>query len=118
MVRIETQRSSRADVPWETTMHTNSPARFLIGQDSRGHWIAQKEGGQCGGLFISRAAAVKFALLQNGYRPEAIITVGHLELDLGGPALAVHSGAARATPQPAAWQRKPALNRVSMPIAA
>jgi hypothetical protein len=72
-------------------MQTKIPPCFLIGQDSRGNWIAQKQHGQCGGIFVSRAAALKFALLETGNRPDAIIPVsGLLELDLGGPALKVH----------------------------
>ena len=38
---------------------------------------------------VNRAAAVKFALLGNGHRPEAVITVpGVFELDMSGAALA------------------------------
>jgi hypothetical protein len=66
---------------------------FLIGQNSRGQWIAQKQSGRCGGLFISQAAALKFALLENGNRREAVITVpGVLELEMGERTFAlVHS---------------------------
>ena len=57
---------------------------FLIGQDSRGHWVVQDQRGLRGGLFVSQAAARKFALFENGDRPELLVTVpGVLELDLG-----------------------------------
>jgi len=62
---------------------------FLVGKDSRGRWVAQKQHGLTGGLFVNREAAVKFALLENGRRPEAVIAVpGVFELDLGGTPLA------------------------------
>lgn len=62
---------------------------FLVGKDSRGRWVAQKQHGKTGGLFVNQAAAIKFALLENGRRPEAVITVpGVFELDLGSNALA------------------------------
>jgi hypothetical protein len=57
---------------------------FLIGQDSRGNWVVQDQRGLRGGLFVSRAAALKFALFENGDRRELVVTVpGVLELDLG-----------------------------------
>lgn len=61
-----------------------SPSRFFrIGRDSRGHWVVQDQQGLCGGLFIGRAEAVKFALFENGHQPQALIMVpGILELDL------------------------------------
>lgn len=58
---------------------------FLIGQDSRGNWVVQDQGGLRGGLFVSQAAARKFALFENGDRPELVVMVpGVLELDLSG----------------------------------
>ena len=57
---------------------------FLVGRNSRGNWVAQDRSGLCGGLFVGRAAAVKFALSENGNQPEAVIMVpGTLELALG-----------------------------------
>ena len=63
------------------------PSLFLIGRDSRGSWVVQDQRGLCGGLFISHAEALKFALFENGNRPEAVITVpGVLELDMSASA--------------------------------
>jgi hypothetical protein len=63
----------------------SNSALFLIGQNSRGHWVVQDAQGLRGGLFVSLGQARKFALYENGNRPEAIITVpGALELDIGG----------------------------------
>jgi len=40
-------------------------------------------GGLFGGLFVNRAQAVKYALFENGRRPQAVVMVpGGLELDL------------------------------------
>jgi hypothetical protein len=58
---------------------------FLIGQDSRGNWVVQDQRGLRGGLFVSQATARKFALFENGDRPELVVMVpGVLELDLSG----------------------------------
>jgi hypothetical protein len=56
---------------------------FLIGKDSHGNWVAQDRNGLCGGLFVGRAEALKFAMFENGHRPQAVIMVpGVLELDM------------------------------------
>jgi hypothetical protein len=37
----------------------------------------------CGGLFVDRAKALKFALFENGRKPQAVVMVpGVLELDM------------------------------------
>lgn len=70
-------------------MRTNKEDLFLIGRNSRGNWVAKMKDGLIGGLFINRAAALKFALFENGNRPESIVTVpDSLELDLGDNAQA------------------------------
>jgi hypothetical protein len=67
----------------------NTTSLFLIGKDSRGRWVAQKQHGLTGGIFVNQAAALKFALFENGNRKEAVVTVpGVFELDMGGHALA------------------------------
>ncbi len=58
---------------------------FQIGRNSRGNWVVQDQHGLHGGLFVSRADALKYALFENGNRPQAVVMVpGVLELDLGG----------------------------------
>jgi hypothetical protein len=53
----------------------------LIGQDSRGHWVAMDRHRACGGLFVSRDAALSFALAENGNRRDAVEIVNEtLEL--------------------------------------
>ena len=60
------------------------PAPFLIGKDSRGHWVAQDSSGLHGGLFIDCNQALKYAMFENGHRPQDVIMVpGILELDIG-----------------------------------
>jgi hypothetical protein len=62
---------------------TPSPPLFLIGIDRGGHWVVQDQRGLCGGLFVNRAEALKYALFENGNHPEAVIMVpGFFELDL------------------------------------
>jgi len=65
---------------------------FRIGKDSHGHWVVQDQDGLRGGLFVDRAEALKFAMFENGNRPQAVIMVpGVLELDVNGrPPAAEH----------------------------
>jgi hypothetical protein len=78
----------------------SSPSRlFRIGRDSHGNWVVQDQQGLCGGLFVDRAKAVKFAMFENGNRPQAVIMVpGILELDMSarprGPSLPVNTNTA------------------------
>jgi hypothetical protein len=59
------------------------PLQFQIGRDSRGNWVVQDDQGFCGGLFIDRTQALRFAMLENGTRPQAVVMVpGVLELDM------------------------------------
>ena len=56
---------------------------FLIGKNSRGNWVVQDQSGLCGGLFVDRVEALKFAMFENGNRPQAVIMVPDvLELDM------------------------------------
>ena len=64
---------------------------FLIGKDSRGNGVVQDNQGSCGGLFVNRAEALKFAMFENGNRPQAVIMVpGIFELDMSGNAAPAH----------------------------
>jgi hypothetical protein len=56
---------------------------FLVGRDSHGNWVVQDQSGLYGGLFVGRAEALKFAMDENGKRPQAVIMVpGILELNI------------------------------------
>jgi hypothetical protein len=55
----------------------------FIGRNSRGHWVAQEQHGLYGGLFRNRAEAFKYALFENGHRPETIVELAReVELDV------------------------------------
>jgi len=59
------------------------PLHFSIGKDSRGNWVVQDEEGTCGGLFIDRTQALRFAMFENGNNPQAVVMVpGVFELDM------------------------------------
>jgi hypothetical protein len=59
------------------------PPVFMIGQDRRGNWMVQDQKGVRGGLFVDRAAALRFVRFENGDRPQAVVMVSDgLELDL------------------------------------
>ena len=56
---------------------------FTIGRNSQGQWIVRDQSGLRGGLFVDRTEALRFALFENGHRPQAVLMVpGTLELDL------------------------------------
>jgi hypothetical protein len=64
---------------------------FMIGRDSLGNWVVQDRQGKCGGLFVDREAALRYARAENGYRPCAVVMVsGNLELDIGCASLPPH----------------------------
>jgi hypothetical protein len=59
------------------------PLQFQIGRNSRGNWVVQDDQGLCGGLFVDRNQALRFAMFENGRRPQAVIMVpGIFELDM------------------------------------
>jgi hypothetical protein len=67
----------------EPPSSSSNSSLFLIGKNSRGNWVVQDQRGLCGGLFVDRVEALKFAMFENGNRPQAVIMVpGVLELDL------------------------------------
>ncbi len=73
----------------QTTSGPQPPASqsplFFIGKDSQGHWVVQDQRHLRGGLFTDRTEALRFALFENGHKPQAVIMVpGVLELDMSG----------------------------------
>jgi hypothetical protein len=72
---------SETEPPSQRARATSS--LFLIGKDSHGSWVVQDDCGLCGGLFVDRTQALRFALFENGNRPQAVIMVpGVFELDM------------------------------------
>lgn len=58
-------------------------ARFIVGQDPAGHWVAIEIHGRAGGLFRSREAAVDYAEDETDHRPDAVLLSGErIELRL------------------------------------
>ena len=82
-----------------STRTASLPRLFRIGRDSHGNWVVQDQQGLCGGLFVDRTEALKFAMFENGNRPQAVIMVpGVLELDMTAKPRAVpHAGASAKT---------------------
>ena len=71
---------------------------YMIGRDRQGRWVVQDQGGLHGGLFINRAEALKFALFENGHRPQAVVMVpGVLELNMAGHAAPTAASTAAST---------------------
>jgi hypothetical protein len=70
--------------PEPPSSRSPKPAPLLIGKDRQGHWVVRDQSGRRGGLFVGRAEALKYAMFENGRRPDAVIMVpGVLELDMG-----------------------------------
>lgn len=71
--------------------NSSKSSLFLVGKNSHGHWVVQDQSGLRGGLFVDRAEALKFAMFENGNRPQAVIMVpGVLELDMSTKPRTVH----------------------------
>ena len=88
----------------ETFLSGGSDASlFLLGKNSRGNWVVQDQRGLRGGLFVSRAAALKYALFENGNQPHLVVTLpGNFDLDLGGNAVRADATPVQAQVQPLA----------------
>ena len=68
----------------------------FIGRNRKGNWVAREQNGLFGGLFVSRAQAVKYALFENGNHPETIVDLPHeIEVDFTGPLFASRRDAFR-----------------------
>ena len=65
-----------------TSFARKAPSTFRVGIDRFGSWVALDQDGRCGGLFVGRSEAIRFALSQNGNRPEHVLFVeSSLDLD-------------------------------------
>lgn len=60
----------------ETSLQSFSRSNaFLIGKDSRGNWVVRDRTGLCGGLFVERSDAVRFAMRESGRKSPTVIMV-------------------------------------------
>ena len=76
---------------------SSNSSLFLVGRDSHGHWVVQDQSHRRGGLFIDRAEALKYAMFENGHRPQAVIMVPDvLELDMSAKPLTSQRSTANA----------------------
>lgn len=58
-------------------------ARFVVGRDRDGRWVAVEVHGRAGGLFRSREAAIGYVEGETGRRPDAMqMSEGRVELRL------------------------------------
>jgi hypothetical protein len=79
-----TRRNTNVKLVEPPSCSTASTIVF-IGKNKRGNWVAQEQSGLYGGLFVSRAQAVKYALFENGHHPETIVELSReIELEMGG----------------------------------
>ena len=69
------------------------PLQFRMGKDSRGNWVVQDDQGVCGGLFVDRRHALRFAMLENGSRPQAVVMMPGIFEDISRGGTAVHDNA-------------------------
>lgn len=54
----------------------------FVGRNRQGTWVAREQNGTFGGLFVNRAEAFKYALLENGNHAETIVDVSdEIEID-------------------------------------
>jgi hypothetical protein len=56
---------------------------FLLGQNRQGNCVVQDQRGLCGGIFVNRTDALRFAMFENGNQPQGVLMVpGVFELDM------------------------------------
>ncbi len=46
---------------------------LIVGQDCDGRWVVQDRLGLCGGWFVDRAEAVRYAMFETGGAPRAVL---------------------------------------------
>jgi hypothetical protein len=57
---------------------------LFIGQDRAGSWVVKDAQSLCGGLFVNRAEAIRFAMYECQRRPQSVIMLPN-GLELDGP---------------------------------
>lgn len=46
--------------------------RFVVGKDSEGYWVMSDSKGSIGGLFVSRAAALHYAVTESEHKADSV----------------------------------------------
>jgi hypothetical protein len=67
----------------DQTVLSDSIPLFFVGRNQSGFWVARESEGRCGGLFLFKGSAARFAREQSSPRGGATMIVEHtIELDL------------------------------------
>jgi hypothetical protein len=75
--KIMTQ-SKQAEPPSRERHHV-----LMVGQDRCGNWVVQEQSGNCGGLFVSRDAALRYVRDENREQQWPVVMIsGIIELDV------------------------------------
>ena len=57
--------------------------RLIVGQDWHGRWVVRDRLGLCGGWFVGRAEAIRYAMFEAGGAPRAVqLAPGVVEPDV------------------------------------
>jgi hypothetical protein len=64
------------------SIHSPQYAMCRIGKDGQGNWVVKGPQGKYGGLFVNRAAALKFAMFESGHPHAAVMVPGIWELNV------------------------------------
>ena len=95
IARLATGRNTNVKLV-EPPSCSSPSAIVFIGRNRRGQWVAQEQNGLYGGLFVSHAQAVKYALFENGRHPETIVELAReIELDMGAAPTVFNASAVR-----------------------
>jgi hypothetical protein len=80
-------------------------ARYVVGRDREGHWLALETQGRGGGIFVSREAALAYAGFETGHDPHGVSeSPDPIAFDL---AAACRAGRSDAVTKPDAWAAAP-----------
>ena len=75
-----TSEAQRAG-PVDPNCRLPKPPHFLVGRDRNGQWVVRDRNGRCGGVFATRAEALRLAWHERGEGPGAVVLVpGNIEL--------------------------------------
>ncbi|MGY3591762.1 hypothetical protein ACVIGB_008657 [Bradyrhizobium sp. USDA 4341] len=70
--------------PFRSPSRKTAARIVYVGRNRVGNWVAREQRGVFGGLFVSRAQALKYARFENGGDSDSIIEVTReIELDIG-----------------------------------
>ena len=64
---------------------------LFIGRDRSGHWVVKDARSLCGGLFVNRTEAIRFAMYECQRRPQSVIMLPDGR-ELDGPLDRHHAG--------------------------